>query len=74
MTDLGGNWRIKLEALAAGGPEIMTVRGSNTFTVTDILVGEVWVGAGQSNMQIPTSSFIGNPNNPMVSTRADKNL
>ncbi len=74
VTDLGGDWRIKLEALAAGGPEIMTVRGSNTLTVTDILVGEVWVGAGQSNMQIPTSSFIGNPNNPMVSTRADKNL
>ena len=29
----------------------MTIRGTNTITVSDVLVGDVWVGSGQSNMQ-----------------------
>lgn len=74
QADESGNWRIKLDPLTAGGPETLTVSGSNTLTLTDILIGEVWVGAGQSNMQLATSNFIGNPNNPLVSTICDKNL
>src|SRR5262249_39191993 len=36
--------------LKAGGPDKLTVRGTNTITLDDVLVGEVWVGSGQSNM------------------------
>ncbi len=45
-----GRWRIKLDPMEAGGPDTMTISGSNTITIKDILVGEVWVGSGQSNM------------------------
>lgn len=46
-----GKWSLKLDALKAGGPDKLTVKGTNTITLDDVLVGEVWVGSGQSNMQ-----------------------
>src|SRR5690348_14835036 len=48
-----GRWTVKLDPLPAGGPCEMTVNGSNTVVVKDILVGEVWLCAGQSNMGMP---------------------
>ena len=45
-----GKWTVKLDALTAGGPDAMTIAGANTLTLEDVLVGEVWVGSGQSNM------------------------
>jgi sialate O-acetylesterase len=45
-----GKWLVKLDALEAGGPDKLTVSGSNTLTLDDVLVGEVWVGSGQSNV------------------------
>lgn len=50
MTGQEGRWLIWLKAMPAGGPHDMVIRGSNTVTVRDVLVGEVWVGSGQSNM------------------------
>jgi sialate O-acetylesterase len=46
-----GRWMAKLAPLPAGGPLEMTVTGKNTIKLTNILVGEVWIGSGQSNMQ-----------------------
>lgn len=48
--DARGQWRVKLETLSAGGPDEMTITGKNTVVLKDVLVGEVWVGSGQSNM------------------------
>ena len=48
--DAGGKWTVKLDALKPGGPHELTVKGKNTLTVKDVLVGEVWLGSGQSNM------------------------
>src|SRR5665213_4016284 len=45
-----GRWMAKLASLKTGGPLEMTVKGSNSITVHDVLVGEVWVCSGQSNM------------------------
>lgn len=45
--DANGHWQVKLDPLQAGGPDTMTV---NTVVLDDVLVGEVWVGSGQSNM------------------------
>jgi sialate O-acetylesterase len=53
--DAGGNWSVKFAPLAAGGPLKMTVAGKNTVTISDVLVGEVWVCSGQSNMQWPVN-------------------
>ena len=36
--------------LKAGGPDNLTVNGNNSLTLEDVLVGEVWVGSGQSDM------------------------
>ncbi len=45
-----GGWEAFLAPLEAGGPFQMVVSGENTITLTDVLVGEVWVASGQSNM------------------------
>ena len=49
--DQDGKWMVKIDSGKAGGPYEMTVAGKNTLTVKDILVGEVWVCSGQSNME-----------------------
>jgi sialate O-acetylesterase len=46
-----GAWMVKLDAMKAGGPLEMTVTGKNTLTVKNLLVGEVWICSGQSNME-----------------------
>ena len=43
-------WRIRLEAIKAGGPYTMDIRAANHITLKDILVGDVWLCSGQSNM------------------------
>ena len=45
-----GNWRLKLQPLKPGGPFRLVVKGENTVTVEGVLVGEVWLCSGQSNM------------------------
>ncbi|MFA5864717.1 MAG: sialate O-acetylesterase [Phycisphaerae bacterium] len=44
-------WHTELAPVAAGGPYEMTITGQTTLRLTNILVGDVWVAAGQSNMQ-----------------------
>ena len=53
--DESGKWAVYLNPMKAGGPFSMTISGQNSITLNDILVGEVWVGSGQSNMQFPVS-------------------
>ncbi len=52
-TDDDGWWRTKLPKLPAGGPHTIEVRADVTRTIRDVLVGEVWLGSGQSNMAWP---------------------
>jgi sialate O-acetylesterase len=54
-TPESGRWMIKLKSEKAGGPDILRVTGKNTLLVNDVLVGEVWVASGQSNMEWPLS-------------------
>jgi len=50
-------WMVHLDALkAAADPIEMTIAGKNTIKITDVLVGEVWLGSGQSNMSFTVSS------------------
>ena len=50
VTDSEGNWKVSLPPMKAGGPYTMEVKGNNTITINDILVGDVWFCSGQSNM------------------------
>ncbi len=51
-----GKWKVRIGPLKAGGPFEMVISGSNTIRITDILVGEVWVCSGQSNMAMEVRS------------------
>jgi len=52
VADAQGKWMVKLGALPAGGPHTMSVTGPQTAEVRDVLLGDVWVCSGQSNMQM----------------------
>lgn len=50
--DADGKWKVALDPLEAGGPHELTVAaGNESLKLTDILVGEVWIASGQSNME-----------------------
>jgi len=48
-----GKWMLKLDPLKAGAQTVMTVKGSKEITLKNVIVGEVWLCAGQSNMNLP---------------------
>lgn len=50
--DDSGTWTVRLSPLEAGGPYTMTIAGTNSITIRDILVGDVWLCSGQSNMEL----------------------
>jgi sialate O-acetylesterase len=50
-----GKWMVKLDKLTAGGPFDMTIAGKNSIAIHDLLVGEVWIASGQSNMEFTVS-------------------
>lgn len=59
--DIDGRWRVSLDTLPASSePRDLTVAGKNTLTLKNVLVGEVWICSGQSNMQW-TVAQAGNP-------------
>lgn len=47
-----GEWEIQLSNLKAGGPFVMKIKASNAIEINDILIGDVWLCSGQSNMQL----------------------
>lgn len=53
VTVENGRWSAQLEAMPAGGPHTITVKGDNSITIKDVLVGELWLASGQSNMELP---------------------
>jgi sialate O-acetylesterase len=50
-----GKWMLRLRKLKAGGPYEMRIEGKNTIILHDLLVGEVWLASGQSNMVFTVS-------------------
>jgi len=57
--DKAGNWKVYLQPMTASAtPAEMVIKGKNSITLNDILVGDVWICAGQSNMQFGTIAGI----------------
>ena len=50
-----GRWLVRLKRLKAGGPFTLTISGDNSITINNVLVGEVWLCSGQSNMDFQLS-------------------
>ena len=68
-----GDWEIMLSNLKAGGPYVMKIDASNSIVINDIVVGDVWVCSGQSNMGFTLGSVsdlykdeIEHMNNPFI--------
>ncbi len=51
--DDSGQWRLQLPPLQHGGPYVMQIIAGNRITIQNILIGDVWVCSGQSNMELP---------------------
>jgi sialate O-acetylesterase len=57
--DARGVWRVALPTPPAGGPYTLTIRaGAETRVVSDVLIGEVWLASGQSNMEWPLEAGV----------------
>ncbi len=56
--DSSGHWKAELPPMKAGGPYSLTVSSNDVFTLVDIYIGDVWLCAGQSNMQWPLSQAL----------------
>ena len=62
QTDPGGNWEAWLKPESSGGPYTLTINGDATatpVTIKDVLMGDVWLASGQSNMEFPLQGFGG---------------
>jgi sialate O-acetylesterase len=67
-----GTWEVRLKSLKAGGPYTLKVVGKNRVLVPNVLVGEVWVCSGQSNMEWPLGRAANGPE--AVAASADPQL
>ena len=54
-----GQWSVSLGPYPAGGPYDMSIVGKNSLKLSDILIGDVWLASGQSNMELPLGGFFG---------------
>jgi len=53
-----GKWMLRLRKLKAGGPYEMRIQGTNSLSIHDVMVGEVWLASGQSNMAFTVSKKV----------------
>ncbi len=64
IADAQGRWSLSLQPESAGGPYVLSITGDEAdVTVHDLLVGDVWIASGQSNMEFPLQGF--GPDTPL---------
>ncbi len=56
-----GNWKLKVKTPKAGGPYEINISDGTNLKLSDVLIGEVWICSGQSNMQMPMKGFRNQP-------------
>ncbi|MCM8568480.1 sialate O-acetylesterase [Gramella jeungdoensis] len=61
-TNNSGKWQVKVSTPKAGGPFSITVKNNDqSKTINNVMIGEVWLCSGQSNMEMPLKGFPGQP-------------
>lgn len=76
-TDNFGKWNVKVATPKAGGPYSIIFNDGEPFTLIDILIGEVWLCGGQSNMEMPMKGYKNQPitgSNESVLRSANQNI
>jgi len=63
IADTDGVWKLQIHTPKAGGKYLITISSDTTIVLEDILIGEVWVCSGQSNMEMPVKGFLSQPIN-----------
>ncbi|PWS33109.1 sialate O-acetylesterase [Pedobacter paludis] len=56
-TDASGNWKLKVTTPSFGGPYTLTVSDGEEVKLNNILIGDVWICSGQSNMEMPLAGW-----------------
>lgn len=56
-----GKWKIKVATPSAGGPYEITISDGKTLKIRNVMIGEVWVCSGQSNMEMPVKGYFNQP-------------
>ncbi|WP_152541675.1 sialate O-acetylesterase [Saccharicrinis fermentans] len=77
LSDMYGNWKVNIETIEAGGPYEIEIVGSERIVLHDVLLGEVWICSGQSNMKMPLIGNYGQPvfdSNLEILNSTNKNL
>ena len=75
--DKEGDWKLKVSTPAAGGPYSITISDGKTLTLDNVLIGEVWVCSGQSNMQMTMAGYYNQPiigANEAIATSANESI
>lgn len=61
MSDSTGKWQVSVPTPKAGGPYTIELSDGESTTLRDVLIGEVWICSGQSNMEMPMRGFLSQP-------------
>ncbi|MBB1286462.1 sialate O-acetylesterase [Flavisolibacter sp. BT320] len=72
-----GKWKVLLETPTAGGPYQISITGDGSLHLKNVLIGEVWICSGQSNMEMPMKGFKGQPiagSNSAILHSTNKNI
>jgi sialate O-acetylesterase len=75
--DKDGNWKVKVTTTSAGGPYYVTFSEGKAFTLKNIMLGEVWVCSGQSNMEMAMKGYNSQPvagSNEYIATSRNSNI
>lgn len=72
-----GDWKLKVNTPVAGGPFNITISDGKSVKLNNVLIGEVWVCSGQSNMEMPMQGFRNQPvtgSNELIATSSNNNI
>jgi sialate O-acetylesterase len=75
--DKDGKWKVKVATPSAGGPYTVTISDGKPLTLKNVMIGEVWVCSGQSNMEMPMKGYKNQPitgSNELIATSTNQNI
>jgi sialate O-acetylesterase len=72
-----GKWKLKIATPSAGGPYEISVSDGKTLKLKNVLIGEVWICSGQSNMEMPVKGYFNQPvtgSNDVIATSSNPSI